>query len=229
MNPITDLVAIGVIGSNNNVIVLTIASLFVVGGAIMQTGLAGAIGRRILTIAGHSHARLIIVITLTVALLSGFMSDTGTVAVLLPAIISLAWNAKISPSKLLIPLSFGALLGGAMTLIGTPPNIIVSNLLRENGLTPFRFFDYTPIGLILLAGGILYLVTIGIRWLPDHTPKQDIQRVETSEELVSLYKLPDNLFRLRVREVKTGVRLTMPSKRSAAPATALASSAFMAG
>jgi di/tricarboxylate transporter len=183
----------------SNPAVLTIASLFVVGGAIMQTGLAGTIGRRILTIAGHSHTRLVIVIMLTVALLSGFMSDTGTVAVLLPAIISLAWNAKLSPSKLLIPLSFGALLGGAMTLIGTPPNIIVSNLLRENGLTPFRFFDYTPIGLMLLAGGILYFVTFGARWLPDHKPKQDIQRVETPEELVGLYQLPDNLFRLRVR------------------------------
>ncbi|MCJ7700078.1 MAG: SLC13 family permease [Anaerolineales bacterium] len=179
--------------------VLTIAALFVVGGAVMQTGLAGAIGRRILTVAGDSPNRLILVIMLTVAVLSGFMSDTGTVAVLLPAIISLAWNAKISPSKLLIPLSFGALLGGAMTLIGTPPNIIVSDLLRENGLTPFQFFDYTPIGLILLAAGILYILLVGLRLLPDHQPKQEIQRVETPDELAKHYQLPDNIFRLRVR------------------------------
>jgi di/tricarboxylate transporter len=179
--------------------VLTIASLFVVGGGIMQTGLAGSIGRRILTIAGDSQARLIIVIMVTVALLSGFMSDTGTVAVLLPAIISLAWNTKISPSKLLIPLTFGALLGGAMTLIGTPPNIIVSDILRENGLTPFQFFDYTPIGIILLVGGILYMVSVGLRLLPAHSPKQGVQRVDTPEELVEHYQLPDNLFRLRVR------------------------------
>lgn len=191
----------------SNSAVLTIAALFVVGGAIMQTGLAGAIGRQILTIAGGSKTRLILVIMATVALLSGFMSDTGTVAVLLPAIISLAWNAKISPSKLLIPLSFGALLGGAMTLIGTPPNIIVSNLLRENNLTPFRFFDYSPIGLTLLLGGILYMIVIGIRWLPDHLAKQDLQRVETPKELVDLYKLPDNLFRLRVRRGSTIVGL----------------------
>lgn len=179
--------------------VLTIAALFVVGGAVMQTGLAGAIGRRILTVAGDSPNRLILVIMLTVAVLSGFMSDTGTVAVLLPAIISLAWNAKISPSKLLIPLTFGALLGGAMTLIGTPPNIIVSDLLRENGLTPFQFFDYTPIGLILLAAGILYILLVGLRLLPDHQPKQEIQRVETPDELAKHYQLPDNIFRLRVR------------------------------
>jgi di/tricarboxylate transporter len=179
--------------------VLTIAALFVVGGAVMQTGLAGVIGRRILTIAGGSQTRLLIVIMAAVALLSGFMSDTGTVAVLLPAILSLAINAKISPSKLLIPLAFGALLGGAMTLIGTPPNIIVSDVLREAGLQPFQFFDYTPIGLILLAAGIGYMLLVGFRLLPDHRPKQDIQRVETPEELVELYKLPDNLFRLRIR------------------------------
>lgn len=185
--------------------VLTIAALFVVGGGVMQTGLAGTLGRRILTIAGDSQTRLIIVIMVTVALLSGFMSDTGTVAVLLPAIISLAWNAKISPSKLLIPLTFGALLGGAMTLIGTPPNIIVSDILRENGLTPFQFFDYTPIGIILLVVGIIYMVSVGLRLLPVHPPKQDIQRVDTPEELVAHYQLPDNLFRLRVRRSSTVV------------------------
>ena len=113
--------------------VLTIAALFVVGGAVLHTGLAGAIGRRILTIAGDSEWRLILVIMGAVALLSGFMSDTGTVAVLLPAIISLATSTKISPAKLLIPLAFGSLLGGAMTLIGTPPNIIVSDVLRDAG------------------------------------------------------------------------------------------------
>jgi di/tricarboxylate transporter len=179
--------------------VLTIAALFVVGGAVMQTGLAGTIGRRILTIAGGSQTRLLIVIMAAVALLSGFMSDTGTVAVLLPAILSLALNAKISPSKLLLPLAFGALLGGAMTLIGTPPNIIVSDVLREAGLQSFQFFDYTPIGLILLVAGIGYMLLVGFRLLPDNRPKQDVQRVETPEELIELYKLPDNLFRLRVR------------------------------
>jgi di/tricarboxylate transporter len=105
----------------SNPAVLTIAALFVVGGAIMQTGLAGAIGERILIIAGKGPARLTAVIMLTVAAMSAFMSDTGTVAVLLPAITSLALSAGMSTSRLLIPLSYGALLGGATTLIGTLP------------------------------------------------------------------------------------------------------------
>ena len=105
----------------------------------MNTGLAGAIGRRILTISGSDEKRLMVVLMTAVALLSGFMSDTGTVAVLLPAVIVLAKNADISPAKLLIPLSFGSLLGGATTLIGTPPNIIVNDVLVANGLEPFDF------------------------------------------------------------------------------------------
>ena len=100
-----------------NPVVLTIAALFIVGGAVLNTGLAGSIGRRILDVAGTSPIRLLVVIMGVVALLSGFMSDTGTVAVLLPAIVSLGSTAEISPSKLLLPLAFGALLGGALTLI----------------------------------------------------------------------------------------------------------------
>jgi di/tricarboxylate transporter len=183
----------------SNPAVLTIASLFIVGGGVMQTGLAASIGEGILKIAGTRPGRLTVVIMTAVALLSAVMSDTGTVAVLLPAIISLGVSAKISPSKLLIPLSYGSLLGGATTLIGTPPNIIVSDILREQGLQPFNFFSYTPVGLLLLAAGILFMLFIGRHILPDHAPKQEVQRVETPEELVALYRLPDNLFRLRVR------------------------------
>ncbi|MCP4424539.1 MAG: SLC13 family permease [Chloroflexi bacterium] len=183
----------------SNSAVLTIAALFIVGGAALQTGLAGMIGRRILTVAGTSELRLTVVLMGAVALLSSFMSDTGTVAVLLPAIIILARSAKISPSKLLIPLAFGSLLGGSMTLIGTPPNIIVSDLLREEGLTPFQFFDYTPVGLVLVAVGIVFMSLIGRRLLPDRRAQVEGQRLPTPKELIAMYRLPDNLFRLRVR------------------------------
>lgn len=183
----------------SNPVVLTVTALFIVGGAVLQTGLAGLIGEQILRVAGSDETRLIAVIMLAVAVLSGFMSDTGTVAVLLPAIISLARSARITPSKLLIPLSYGALLGGAMTLIGTPPNIIVSDLLREEGETSFQFFSYTPVGLLMLAAGTTFMVVLGRRILPDRRSDQALQpQVQSPAELINAYRLPDNLFRLRV-------------------------------
>lgn len=169
-------------------VVMTIFALFIVGGAVLQTGLAAMIGERILRVAGTDETRLMIVIMVAVALLSGFMSDTGTVAVLLPAVIALARSAKLSPSKLLMPLSFGALLGGAMTLIGTPPNIYVSDLLARNGYTPFGFFSYTPVGLLLLVSGVVFMLFIGRNLLPDHKPEEDGERYgDKPNELLELY------------------------------------------
>mgnify|MGYP000302490203 CR=1 FL=1 len=113
----------------------------------------------------------------------------GTVAVLLPAIISLARAADISPSKLLMPLSFGALLGGATTLIGTPPNIIVTDLLRASDWEAFTFFSFTPIGLMLLITGVVFMLVVGRRILPENKVVQDVQRVATPQELIDLYRL----------------------------------------
>ena len=179
--------------------VITIAALFIVGGAVMNTGLAGTIGRRVLSISGSNEKRLIVVLMGAVALLSGIMSDTGTVAVLLPAVIILAKNADIPPSKLLIPLSFGSLLGGAATLIGTPPNIIVSEVLSTNGQEPFTFFSFTPMGIILIIAGILFMLFIGRKLLPDRKTEIDAQRIQTPKELIKEYRLPEQLLRLRVR------------------------------
>ena len=184
----------------SNPVVLIVAALFVVGGAVMNTGLAGQLGRRILAIAGANPVRLTVVIMGVVALLSGFMSDAAVVAAFLPAIIILTSSAGISPSKLLIPLAFSSLLGGALTLVGTPPNLIISDLLREAGLAPFGLFDYTPIGLVLLVAGILFMIFLGRHLLPDRKPQQDLQWVETPEELMARYRLPDDLYRLRVRQ-----------------------------
>jgi len=181
-------------------IVVTIAALFIVGGAVMETGLADAISSRIILFAGKSQLRLLILIMGTVALLSGFISDTGTVAVMAPAIISISRKKQINPSKLLIPLSFGSLLGGAMTLIGTPPNIVVSDLLTVNGFQAFQFFDFTPIGLTLLIAGILYMALTSKWLLPDHKSTKNLQRVDSPEELMDVYQLPEDLYRLRVRQ-----------------------------
>jgi di/tricarboxylate transporter len=181
-------------------IVITIAALFIVGGAVMETGLADSVSNKIIQFAGKSRFRLLVLIMGTVALLSGFISDTGTVAVMAPAIISISRKKGINPSKLLIPLSFGSLLGGSMTLIGTPPNIVVSDLLAENGFSAFTFFDFTPIGLVLLISGILYIALAG-RWLlPDRKSATELQRVDSPEELMEVYKLPEDLYRLRIRQ-----------------------------
>ena len=181
-------------------IVITIATLFIVGGAVMETGLADSVSGKIIQFAGKSKSRLLVLIMSTVALLSGFISDAGTVAVMAPAIISISRKKSINPSKLLIPLSFASMLGGAMTLIGTPPNIVVSDLLAENGFQPFSFFDYTPIGLILLFVGILYIALAG-RWLlPDRKSGTELQRIDSPEELMEVYKLSEDLFRLRIRQ-----------------------------
>ena len=175
----------------------------------METGLADTISQKIIQFAGKSSLRLLILIMGTVALLSGFISDTGTVAIMAPAIISISRNKGINPSKLLIPLSFGSLLGGATTLIGTPPNIVVSDLLHENGLIPFQFFDFTPIGIALLISGVLFLALTS-RWLlPDHKPSTELQRVDSPEELVQLYKLPEDLYRLRVRSQSSLIEKTL--------------------
>lgn len=183
----------------SNSAVLTIAALFIVGGATMQTGLANSIGRRILTIGGANQTRLMVVLMAAVALLSSFLSDTGTVALLLPAALVLAKGAKLAPSKLLIPLSYGALLGGAITLIGTTPNLIVTEILAENKLEAFTFFSFTPIGAVLLVAGVLFMLLIGRKLLPDRRAKIETQPVENPAELIDLYRLPGNLFHLRVR------------------------------
>lgn len=194
----------------SNTAVLTIGALFIVGGGVMNTGLAGTVGRRILSISGRDERRLIVVLMTAVALLSWVMSDTGTVAVLMPAVIILAKNANINPSKLLIPLAFGSLLGGASTLIGTPPNLIVSEVLVAAGYPALNFFSYTPMGIILTVSGIAYMLLVGRKLLPDRQVPVDAQKVHNPNELVSEYRLEDQLLRLRVRRGSELIGKTVP-------------------
>ncbi|TVP55873.1 MAG: SLC13 family permease [Gemmatimonadales bacterium] len=181
-------------------VVIMIAALFVVGDGLFQTGVASSLGRLPSRLAGNSETKLLIVIMLLVAILSGFMSSTGTVAVMLPVVMGLAWARDIPPSKLLIPLSVASLLGGMLTLIGTAPNIVVSNHLEAMGRDPFGLFAFTPIGIAMVIVGIAFMTLVGRRLLPDRPAvgapagKDD----PSVEELAGSWGLPAQLHRLHV-------------------------------
>lgn len=181
-------------------LVLTIAGLFVVGAALFQTGAADALGRRLTNIAGTNEPRAITATMLLVALLSTVMSSTGTVAVFLPVVTALARSTGLSRARLFMPLAYAALLGGMVTLIATPPNLVASEALRNAGYEPFGFFSFTPIGLLMVFLGVGYMALVGRRLLPARDREAPVAReVEDATQLVERYQLPGQLFRLRVR------------------------------
>lgn len=140
--------------------VITVWSVYIVSGALFRSGVADTLANFMLRLAGTSYLRLLFVIMLTVGVMSSFMNNIGAVAILLPAVVSVARKINVAPSKLLIPMAFTSLLGGKMTLIGTPPNILATSIMETyGGLEPFGFFDFTPMGAIVLGIGIAYFFT----------------------------------------------------------------------
>ncbi len=187
-------------GFSNSAVVMMIG-LFVVGGAVFQTGLAKIISGRLLRLAGNDEKRLFILVMVVTAVVAAFVSNTGTVALLLPIIMAMSKTAGVSPSKLMMPLAFASSMGGMLTLIGTPPNLIINGYLADEGRDPFGFFGFTPIGIVCLVIGMLCLWPLCRLFLNkrgrDHV-EQDNDR--SLAGLLSEYHISDCVFRLRAEE-----------------------------
>ena len=185
-------------GFSNSVVIMMIG-LFVVGGAIFQTGLAKMISSRILKLAGTSEIRLFLLVMLVTSAIGAFVSNTGTVALMLPIVVSLAMSAGMNPSRLLMPLAFASSMGGMMTLIGTPPNLVIQNTLTSAGLEPLSFFSFLPVGIVCVIVGTLVLMPLSKWFLSKKGQKDDNKRSGKSlKQLVNEYGLSSNLFRLQV-------------------------------
>lgn len=186
----------------SNSTVIMIASLFVIGEALSKTGWTALAGEKLIKLAKGSKIRLLIISTLGSGILSGFVSNTGTVATLMPLTVSSAWNIGTLPSKLLMPVAFGSNTGGLLTLTGTPPNIIVNNSMIENGTDGLSFFEFGLIGLPLLIITLLYFRYIGHKLLPKNkTNNKPVNINNTLYNWIENYKIDDGYYRLRIRSV----------------------------
>jgi len=181
----------------SNPAVVTVWSILILSGALSRTGIANYIGERLLYLGGRSIGRLLAVIMLTAGTLSGFMNSIGVTSLLLPAVLDISKKTGYQRSKLLIPLSYAALMGGMITLIGTPPNILISQALFEAGYEPFKMFDYSPIGLIVMVVGILFIVIIGRKILPSRDITEGIIRTG-KKETREIFDLPERMFFINI-------------------------------
>lgn len=184
----------------SNPVVIMLASVFVVGGAVVRTGLAKIISRKIVSLAGKSETRLFVLIMLATSGIGAFVSNTGTVAVMLPIVVSLATAAGASPSRFLMPLAFASAMGGMLTLIGTPPNMIINSALQAAGYPALHFFSFLPIGVICVSVGTVVLLFLSKYLIkaPD-TGKAKGRGERSLAELADSYELWLNERRARVR------------------------------
>jgi len=180
--------------------VILIAALFVVGHGLVRTGVAYQVGDWLMKVAGQSETRMLILLMLTVAGLGAFMSSTGVVAIFIPVVISVSARMKTSPARLMMPLSFAGLISGMMTLVATPPNMVVNSELLREGFDGFGFFGVTPVGLVVLIMGVGYML-IARRWLSAQDTSQDKQhwKRRTFRDLIRDYQLNGRARRMTIR------------------------------
>ena len=195
----------------SNSVVLMIAGLFVVGAGILRTGLAGMAGQLLLKWSGNSELKLFVLLLIIVGSVGAFMSNTGTVALMMPIVVSIAISMKVSPSKFLLPLSYVASLSGLMTLIASPTNLIVSQLLVDRDYNKLGFFEITPIGIIGMIVGITYLVLVRNILLPNEKSRTQTKADYrlSPKKIIKQYDLNNRLFKVFVPEDSSIIDATL--------------------
>ncbi|MCK1970459.1 SLC13 family permease [Franconibacter sp. IITDAS19] len=179
--------------------VILIAALFIIGDGLVRTGVATKMGSWLMSVAGSSETRMLILLMLTVAGLGAFMSSTGVVAIFIPVVLSVCSRMKISPSRLMMPLSFAGLISGMMTLVATPPNLVVNSELLREGFKGFEFFDVTPLGLAILLCGIVYMLLFRFMLKVSGAADQASWKRRTFRDLIKDYHLTGRARRLAIR------------------------------
>ncbi len=180
--------------------VILIAALFIIGDGLVRTGVATKMGAWLVSVAGNSETKMLIYLMLTVAGLGAFMSSTGVVAIFIPVVLSVSARMNTSPSRLMMPLSFAGLISGMMTLVATPPNLVVNSELLREGLHGFSFFSVTPIGLVVLIPGIVYMLAVRFMLKTDNGDSaRDGRKRSTFRDLIREYHLTGRARRLAIR------------------------------
>ncbi|HGF9807288.1 TPA: SLC13 family permease [Klebsiella quasipneumoniae] len=180
--------------------VILIAALFIIGDGLVRTGVATKMGAWLVSVAGNSETKMLIYLMLTVAGLGAFMSSTGVVAIFIPVVLSVSARMNTSPSRLMMPLSFAGLISGMMTLVATPPNLVVNSELLREGLHGFSFFSVTPIGLVVLILGIVYMLAVRFMLKTDNGESaRDGRKRSTFRDLIREYHLTGRARRLAIR------------------------------
>nr|WP_222598675.1 SLC13 family permease [Klebsiella sp. Kps] len=180
--------------------VILIAALFIIGDGLVRTGVATKMGAWLVSVAGNSETKMLIYLMLTVAGLGAFMSSTGVVAIFIPVVLSVSARMNTSPSRLMMPLSFAGLISGMMTLVATPPNLVVNSELLREGLHGLSFFSVTPIGLVVLILGIVYMLAVRFMLKTDNGDSaRDGRKRSTFRDLIREYHLTGRARRLAIR------------------------------
>ncbi len=195
----------------SNSAVVTVWAMFILSEGLTRTGIADIIGRQVIRVGGAREVQLITVIMITGAVLSAFMNNIGVAALMLPVVVDIARRTRIPASRLLMPLAYSTLLGGLMTLIGTPPNLLISESLKQFGYGGFELFDFTPIGGGVMVIGVLFIALLGRLMLPTKKVKRD--RHVSQRSLRSRYKLHERTFLLRVPRNSLLVGKTLAESR----------------